>query len=419
MNSEALFHAACEVYNRYGVDVAAAIEKLARIKVSIHAWQGDDVTGFENTDHALTGGCQVTGNYPGRARNAEELRQDLTVAMKLIPGRHRVCLQAHQVDKMLPGVDRNDFSIDNFSGWRDWSVAEQLPLDIAPAFYSHPNLQLGASLSHRDHGIRQFWIEHGRAVRRIGAEFGRALNTVSICNLWIPDGSKDTPADRFSPRVRLRDALDTIFSDEIDPHYLADAVESKLFGIGAESYTVGSHDFCLSYAARRNKLICLDTGHFHPTESIADKLSAIVAMQGQILLHVSRGVRWDSDHVITLADGLLQLAREALVYDYADRIYFCLDYFDASINRVAAWVIGTRNLLKSLLIALLEPSSLLIELENAGDFSGRLALQEEVKELPWQWIWHYYCELHGVPPNRDFMKDIRRYEQKVLPLRGN
>lgn len=417
MNLESLFNIARDSYAQYGVDAAAALEKLEQIKVSIHAWQGDDVTGFENINHALTGGCQVTGNYPGRARNSEELRCDLCVAMKLIPGRHRVCIQAHQVDQMFPGVDRDAFSIDNFSGWLAWSMAEKLPIDIAPAFYSHPKFDHNMSLSHHDSGIRRFWIDHGQAARRIGVEFGRALDTVSICNFWIPDGFKDTPADRFTPRLRLRDSLDSIFSIQVDSNYLLDAVESKLFGIGSESCTVGSHDFYLNYAAKRNKLICLDTGHFHPTESVADKLSSIIAMQGRVLLHVSRGVRWDSDHVIVLNDELLQLAREAVVYGYLNQITFCLDYFDASINRLAAWVIGTRNLLKALLIALLEPTALLVELENSGNFSGRLALQEEIKALPWQWIWQYYCERQNVAHNESFMNEINTYERDVLSLR--
>ncbi len=412
--TERAFELACEIYQEYGIDPALAIRKLSEIPISIHAWQGDDVCGFENSSHALTGGCQVTGNYPGRARNADELRKDLDLALRLLPGTRRICLQGHQVDRMFTGVDRDAFSIENFSGWLDWAKQKKLGMDIAPAFYSHPNLKHGLSLSHPDPTIRNFWINHGKAIRKIAAEFGKTLGTASICNFWVPDGFKDTPADRFTPRKHLADSLDTIFAEKMDEQYELDAVEAKLFGIGVESCTVGSHDFYLMYAARSHKLICLDSGHFHPTESIADKLSSIIAQQGRILLHVSRGVRWDSDHVIVLNDELLSIAREAAVYGYLDQINFCLDYFDASINRIAAWVIGTRNLQKALLIALLEPTDLLRDDENQGNFSSRLAHQEEIKTLPWSSVWNYYCKIQGIPEDSAFMKEIQQYEKNEL-----
>ncbi len=416
--TEKAFELACEIYNEHGVDPKQAIEALSKIPISIHAWQGDDVCGFENTTHALTGGCQVTGNYPGRARTAAELRKDLDVAMRLIPGTLRVCLQGHQVDKMFPGVDRDAFTIENFSEWLEWAGNRKLGLDIAPAFYSHPKLDHGLSLSHPDPEIRRFWIEHGKAIRRIGAEFGKALGTPAVCNFWAPDGFKDAPADRLSPRLRLGESLDAVFSEQIDERYELDAVESKLFGIGVESCTVGSHEFYLMYAANRNKLICLDSGHFHPTESIADKLSAIVSRQGRILLHVSRGVHWDSDHVVLLNDELLQIGRETVFCAKNNNIHICLDYFDASINRIAAWVVGSRNMLKSLLIALLEPAGELCALENKWDFSGRLALQEKVKTLPWSAVWQYFCETNRMPDDYAVMNEIRAYEKTVLTERG-
>ncbi|NLZ64290.1 MAG: L-rhamnose isomerase [Lentisphaerae bacterium] len=407
-----------EVYASYGVNTEDAMRRLASIEISLHAWQGDDVVGFENINHALTGGCQVTGNYPGRARTADELRADLEMALQLLPGTMRVCLQGHQVDRMLPGRDRDQFSMDNFSAWLAWAQEHRLALDIAPCFYSHPKLDHGLSLSHPDPAIRRFWIDHGKAIRRIGAEFGRVLGRPCVCNFWAPDGFKDTPADRDFPRRRLLAALDECFAEEFPENELLDAVEPKLFGIGSESCTIGSHDFYLTYAARRNKLICLDSGHFHPTESVADKISAICCQQGRILLHVSRGVRWDSDHVIILNDELLSIARECVAWDYEKQIYFCLDFFDASINRIAAWVIGTRNMQKALLCGLLEPRQELIRLEQEWDFSARLALQEESKALPWCAVWNEFCRRAGVPVGFDFLPQIRAYEQQVLSLRG-
>ncbi|MBR7103672.1 MAG: L-rhamnose isomerase [Lentisphaeria bacterium] len=414
---EKSFEIACEIYQSYGIDPVKAMEKLENIPISLHAWQGDDVVGFENFETAHTGGCQVTGNYPGRARTADELRADLDQVMALLPGTKRVCLQAHQVDKMIPGVDRDGFTIEHFSSWLDWAKAKKIAMDIAPCYYSHPKLDNGLSLSHPDAEIRKFWIDHGRAVRRIAARFGQELGSASVCNFWMPDGFKDIPADRYTPRKRMAESLNTIFSEKLDEKYILDCVESKLFGIGVESCTVGSHDFFLMYAARNNKMICLDSGHFHPTESIGDKLSAIIAQQGRILLHVSRGVRWDSDHVILLNDELLSIAREAAVYGYLDKIFFCLDYFDGSINRIAAMTIGARNLQKALLIALLEPTELLKKAESEFDFTSRMALQEKIKTLPWASVWSYFCEKSGLPGDFEMMQQISSYESKVLSLR--
>lgn len=410
---ERMYSLACEQYAEHGVDASAALKALDEIAISINAWQGDDVVGFEETNHALTGGCQVTGNYPGRARTADEVRSDLSVALELIPGRHRVNLQSHQVDKMIPGVDRDGFTIEHYASWLDWTKANGLGLDIAPAFYSHPKLDHGLSLSHPDPGIRKFWIDHGKAIRRVAAEFGRALGTPSVVNFWAPDGYKDTPSDRYAARKRLLESLDECMSEPLDDAVELDAVEAKLFGIGTESCTVGSNDFYLTYAAKRNILVCLDSGHFHPTESVADKISAICCQQGRLLLHVSRGVRWDSDHVLVVNDELLSIAREVVAYDYLDRIHIGLDYFDASINRVAAWVIGARNMQKALLIGLLEPKKRIDGYENAFDFTSRLALQEEAKALPWCAVWDYYCETQGVPVGFGFMDRIRSYEKAV------
>ena len=362
---EKSYQLAKEQYASLGVDTDAALKKLSEEAISIHAWQGDDVVGFEPQEHSLTGGCQVTGNYPGRARTPDELRADLDKAMSLLSGNLRVNLQAHEVDRMFPGQDRDALTIDNYSGWLAWAKERKIGLDLAPAYYSHEKLDHGLSLSHPDAAIRKFWINHGKACRKIGAQFGRELGTPCLCNVWAPDGFKDIPADRLAPRQRLLESLDATYEEKFPETELLDAVESKLFGIGAESYTVGSHDFYLTYAAKHNKLICLDSGHFHPTESIGDKISAICCQQGRILLHVSRGVRWDSDHVILLNDELQSIARETVRGAGPNQVYIALDYFDASINRVGAWVIGTRNMQKALLIALLEPVKRAAAEENA------------------------------------------------------
>ena len=413
---ENLYKAAADIYRDLGVDTEKAMAKLDEKPLSIHAWQGDDVTGFEAPEaHALTGGCQVTGNYPGRARNADELRADLDESLKLLPGKKlRVCLQAHEVDNIKPGQDRDTFTLDNFATWLDWAADRKLGLDIAPVYYSHPKLDNGLSLSHPDAAIRKFWIDHGVACREIAAAFGKRLGTPSVCNVWVPDGFKEVPADRRAPRERLMASLDATFAKDYPESQLLDAVESKLFGIGVESYTVGSHDFYLSYAARHNKLICLDTGHFHPTESIADKLSAICSQGGRILLHISRGVRWDSDHVTLLDDNLLDLARESYLNDNGHNIYYTLDYFDASINRMAAWVIGARNWMKATLIAMLEPDCGATEDERKGDFTSRMAKREAAKCLPWAAVWNHYCATRGVALDDAVMAPLRAYEQAVL-----
>ena len=416
-NNETIFNSVKARYGELGVDVEKALDKLGSVTLGIHAWQGDDVRGFESDAFTLTGGCLVTGNYPGCARNADELRQDLDLALRLIPGRHKVGLQGHQVDKMFPGVDRDGFTIDNFRSWLDWAKEKKIGMDIAPAFYGHPKLDHNLSLAHPDPAIREFWIRHGINMRKIGEVFGKELGMPAIVNFWMPDGFKDTPADRLAPRQRMMEALDRCFAEKIDPAYERDTVEQKLFGIGVESCTVGSHEFFMLYAATRGKILCFDTGHFHPTEQVGDKLSAVLSMMKEVFLHVSRGVRWDSDHVIVVNDDLLLLAREAVANGYLDRIHFGLDYFDATINRIAAWVIGARDFQKALLIALLEPSCAK-EAEKAFDFTSRLALQEASKTLPWGVVWDEFCKRKDVPSDFDFMKEIKAYEKSVLAARS-
>ena len=410
---EQRYRLAKEQYAELGVNTDAALKALAKIPISMHCWQGDDVVGFEPGAGGASGGILSTGNYPGRARNIRELRADLDKAFSLIPGAKRLNLHAIYLDSGK-AVARNKITPAHFQSWIDWAKEQKAGLDFNPTYFAHPKASANLTLSSPDAGIREYWIEHGIACRKIAAEMGKQLKSPCIMNTWIPDGFKDITVDRAGARARLEESLDKIFAEKIPAKYMRDAVESKLFGIGVESYTVGSNDFYMMYAARRGKMICLDSGHFHPTESIADKLSAVISQQGSILLHVSRGVRWDSDHVIVLNDELLSIAREAVAYGYLDKIRFCLDYFDASINRIAAWVIGARNLQKALLIALLEPTDLLRKEENSFDFSGRLARLEQIKTLPWNSVWNYYCESQNLPDDYEFMKQIRRYETDVL-----
>lgn len=415
---ERAYGLARERYAELGVDADAALEALAKVPVSLHCWQGDDVGGFESAAGLTGGGIQATGNYPGKARTPAQLRDDLDLALRLIPGRHRLNLHAIYGEFGGRKVERDQVGPEHFAGWIDWAKARGMGLDFNPTFFSHPLATDGFTLSHRDEGVRRFWVAHGIACRRIGEAMGRALGTPCVTNVWVPDGSKDAPADRKGPRERLERSLDEVFAREIDPRHNLDAVEGKLFGIGAESYTVGSHEFYLGYAVKRRKLVCLDAGHYHPTESLADKISAVMCHLDRVLLHVSRGVRWDSDHVVTLGDDLLAIAQELVRGEYLSRTHVGLDFFDASINRVAAWVIGTRCMIKALLIALLEPSARLRELEAAGDLTGRLALSEECKTLPFGAVWEYHCLRQGVPAGMAWMDEVRRYEREVLSGRG-
>ena len=414
---QAAYGLAQERYGLLGVDTERVLEALANIALSLHCWQGDDVGGFENTGEALSGGIAATGNYPGKARTADELRRDLDAAYSMTPGRHRLNLHAMYAETGEHRVERNELRPEHFAAWLDWAQANGHGLDFNPSCFSHPKSAAGFTLASYDEGVRQFWIEHCIACRAIGAHFGRTLGTPCITNIWVPDGFKDTPADRKTPRELLRDSLDKVLAEPIDPRYNRDAVEPKLFGLGVESYTAGSHEFYMGYAITRRVLLCLDAGHFHPTETIADKLSAVLLYLDEALLHVSRGVRWDSDHVVTLTDDLQAIAQEIVRGGFLSRVHIGLDYFDASINRVAAWAIGARNALRALLMALLEPIEQLRELERAGDYTARLALLEDLKGLPFGAVWDYCCLRQGAPVGMRFIDAIREYERQELSQR--
>jgi len=418
MSIEKSFAFAQERYSQLGVDVDQALKRLAQIPISLHCWQGDDVGGFENFGGTLGGGLVATGNFPGKARTPDELREDLETAYTLIPGKHRLNLHAFYGEFGGKKVDRDEITPEHFKTWISWAKKNGLGLDFNPTCFSHPKAADGFTLSNRDKGIRKFWIEHCIRSREIGAAMGKALGKTCVTNVWIPDGMKDTPADRNAPRARLAESLDAIFKKAITPKLNLDAVEPKLFGIGSESYVVGSHEFYLGYAVSRKKLLTLDAGHYHPTEGIADKISSVLQFLPEILLHVSRGVRWDSDHVVILNDDLLSIAREIVANGFEKRVHIGLDYFDASINRVAAWTIGTRNMLRALLIALLEPTDMLQGTEAAGDFTTRLALQEEIKSLPFGAVWDYYCEKKGVPVGENWLAEVKLYEKDVLSQRS-
>ncbi|MCB1019108.1 MAG: L-rhamnose isomerase [Bryobacterales bacterium] len=411
------FQLATQRYAELGVDVEQALERLSGIPISLHCWQGDDVAGFEGSRNGIGGGLAVTGNYPGRARTPIELRNDLDQALALIPGTHRLNLHASYAETGGKKVDRDALEPEHFQNWIDWALTNGMGMDFNPTFFAHPKAADGFTLAHPDPSIRRFWVEHGRACRRIGATIGEALGSPCVTNVWIPDGYKDTPVDRRGPRERLAQSLDAIFSQPIAPEHNRDAVECKLFGLGSEAYVVGSHEFYLGYAIERGTLLCLDAGHFHPTEVISDKISAVMCWLDELLLHVSRGVRWDSDHVVVLNDELRSIAQELVRGGYLGRTHIGLDFFDASINRVAAWVIGTRAMLKALLLALLEPAERWQELESSGDFTARLALTEEFKAMPFGAVWDEHCIRHGVPPAERWLDDVRHYESEVLAKR--
>jgi L-rhamnose isomerase len=415
---EERFRLAREQYAAAGVDVDRALGRLASIPISLHCWQGDDVGGFENNGAGLGGGLAVTGCYPGKARTPAELRSDLQQAYALIPGKHRLNLHANYAETGGRHVDRNELEPRHFQGWIDWAQSQGVGLDFNPTYFAHAKATDGFTLAHPDRAIRQFWIEHGIACRRIAAAMGAALGSTAITNVWIPDGYKDSPADRKSPRERLVESLDAVFAERIDPRLQLDSVESKLFGIGSESYVVGSHEFYLGYAVRKNIVLCLDTGHFHPTEMVSEKLTAVLCHLERVLLHVSRGVRWDSDHVVVLSDELKAIAQELVRGEYLDRVRIGLDFFDATINRVAAWVIGTRAVLQALLLAMLEPTDRLRQAERDGDYTSRLALLEEIKTLPYGAVWDYHCRQSEVPVGPAWLAEVKKYEQTVMAQRG-
>lgn len=414
---EQAYKHARERYQELGVDTDAAIKRLGALSVSMHCWQGDDVGGFE---HAAgpAGGIMATGNYPGKARSGDELRADLSKAMSLIPGSHRLNLHAIYAETEGERVERNRLEPRHFSRWIEWASEKNIGLDFNATFFAHPLADTGFTLANRDESIRSFWVEHAIACRRITAAMSEKLKTPSVHNIWIPDGHKDVPADRTTPRQILQRSLDEIFAVDISRSLCRDAVESKLFGIGSESYVVGSHEFYMGYAVRNNIELCLDAGHFHPTETIADKISSVLLYLPRVLLHVSRGVRWDSDHVVMLTDDMYAIATELVRGNYLDRVDIATDFFDASINRIAAWVIGIRSLQKALLVALLEPTQTLQGFERSYDYSSRLAMIEELKSMPWGAVWDYFCQTHNVPTGMRWMDEVRSYEQSTLSKRG-
>lgn len=417
MNIEKAYELAKEQYAAIGVDTDAVLEQLQEAVISMHCWQGDDVGGFLFKDIALSGGIQTTGNYPGKANTAEELRADINKAMSLIPGRQKLNLHAIYADT-AEKVDLDALEPHHFESWVQWAKEQKTGLDFNPTCFSHPMADSGFTISSADKAVRDFWIRHCKQSRKIANYFGEQLGETAVTNFWFPDGYKDIPIDREAPRYRMMTALDEVFADQYDEKYTRDALESKVFGIGAESYTVGSNEFCLGYAVSRRKMYCLDAGHFHPTEVISDKIPSTLLFTDRLLLHVSRPVRWDSDHVVIMDDELLAIAQSLVRTGLIDRTYIGLDFFDASINRIAAWVIGTRNMQKALLRAMLEPTEALKKIELEGDYTARLALTEEYKTYPFGAVWDYFCFKNNVPVQANWLAEVRRYEKEVLAKRG-
>lgn len=411
------FEAAKKQYEQWGVDVEAALKKLQEIPISIHCWQGDDIGGFEANPSELSGGIDVTGNYPGKATTPEQLRSDLEVALSLIPGKHRVNLHAIYAETNGEVVERDEIEPKHFENWVAWAKEQGLGLDFNPTLFSHKKAEDGLTLSHPDEDIREFWIRHCIKSRQIAEYFGKELGTPALTNIWIPDGYKDIPSDRLTPRIRLKESLDKIYAEKTDERYNLDAVESKVFGIGSESYVVGSHEFYMGYALKNNKLCLMDTGHYHPTETVSNKISSMLLFSDKLALHVSRPVRWDSDHVVILDDELKEIGLEIVRNNAIDKVLIGLDFFDASINRVAAWTIGTRNMIKALLNALLMPNEKLKQLQESGNFTERLALMEEFKTYPFGAVWDYYCETMNVPVRETWLENVKAYEQDVLAQR--
>ncbi|MCK5128635.1 MAG: L-rhamnose isomerase [Clostridiales bacterium] len=414
INVQGAYDIAKERYASIGVDVDSAVELLVGIPISMHCWQGDDVGGFENDNHELSGGIQVTGAHPGKARNIDELRADIEKAYSLIPGKHRLNLHAIYLDNGGKKVDRDAIEPKHFASWVDWAKDNCTGMDFNPSLFSHTYADSGFTLSSPDQKIREFWIEHCKRSRTIGAYFGKELGSPCVTNIWAVDGYKDTPVDRLSPRRRLMESLDEIIKEPLNKKYNIDAVESKLFGIGSESYVTGSHEFYMGYAASRGIALCMDAGHFHPTEVISNKISSASLFIDQLLLHVSRPVRWDSDHVVILSDELREIAHEIIRNNLLERVHIGLDFFDGSINRIAAWTIGTRAMQKALLLSLLEPTEKLKAYELDRNYTRRLALLEEYKSYPFGAVWDYYCEKNSVPVGSDWLDDAMQYEKEIL-----
>ena len=408
------YKAAKAQFAEWGLDAEAAIEAALQVPVSLHCWQADDNVGFEAQDGVSGGGILATGNYPGRARTAGEVRQDLAKAISLLPGTQRVNVHSYYAEFEGGFVDRDRLEPKHFKGWIDWAKELGIGLDFNPSFHAHPKANDGFTLSHQDAAIRNFWIEHGKRARKIAEAMSAAQGSPCNLNFWIPDGCKDLPADRWSPRQRLMESYDAIFSDKrIDETKCVDFVESKLFGIGSEEYVVGSHDFYTLYALTRGKGLCMDMGHYHPTETIHDKLSSQLLMQKKVLLHVSRPIRWDSDHVVIFNDDLKSVFLEIQRGNAWDKVVVALDFFDASLNRVGAYVIGTRATRKAILYALLDPSKQLKDYENDGRNTERLALMEEFKSMPFAAVWDELCRRAGVPVGADWIREMTDYEKTV------
>ncbi len=402
-------------YATMGVEVDAAIDKLKEIPVSLHCWQGDDIEGFENSV-ALSGGIAVTGNYPGKARNPKELMADMDKALSLIPGKKRINLHANYAitDEK---VDRDQLKPEHFQAWVDFAKERDLGIDFNPTFFAHEKAANSLTLSNPDEEIRKFWVRHGIAARKIAKYIGKELQSPCLLNIWIPDGYKEIPADRLGPRVRLKASLDEILADKTDNEWIIDCVESKVFGMGLEAYTVGSHEFYMGYAAKNGICCLLDNGHFHPTEMCSDKIPALLTVFDKVPLHVTRPMRWDSDHVVLFDDELREMAKEIVRCDATDRVLIGLDYFDASLNRIAAWAIGMRNMQKALLYALLSPNEQLKKYQDSGDVTSLMAISEEIKTMPFGDVWDYYCEKCGVPVGISWLDEVRKYEDEVLSKR--
>jgi L-rhamnose isomerase len=412
------YQMAKEQYAGWGVDVELALRNLDQVALSIHCWQGDDVSGFEKPDAQLSGGgIQVTGNYPGKARNVEELRKDLLQVYKMVPGVHRLNLHAIYGEFGKKFVDRDEIKPEHFLGWVEWAIQNNLRIDFNCTCFSHPKAESGYTLSSKDLAIRNFWINHVKKTREISAFIGEKQSSACIHNIWIPDGSKDFPVERYQYREILKESLDEIFSEYYAPELIKDALESKLFGIGSEAFVVGSHEFYMGYALKNHKMLCIDMGHFHPTELIADKISAILQFSDQLLLHISRGIRWDSDHIVIVNDDLQFLCQELVRSTKWRQVMLGLDFFDATVNRIGAWVIGARAVMKALLLAFLEPSEQLRVYEENEDYFARLALLEACKVMPFGAIWDYYCLSRNVPLEKDIINQIQHYEKIELSKR--
>lgn len=406
-----------EEYAKLGVDTDAALEKLDKINISLHCWQTDDVAGFENPDAALGGGLQTTGNYPGKARTIDQLKSDIEKVMSLLPGKQRLSLHAIYGDFKGKKVDRDQIDVEHFQGWIDWALKLGIGLDFNPTCFSHPLAEDGFTISSKNEETRKFWVEHNKRCRKIGAEMGKQLGTPCVNNIWVPDGSKDIPVDRYTYRELLMKSLDEIFSIEYPKEYLKDSIECKLFGLGSEAMVVGSSEFYIGYGIKNNKLITLDNGHFHPTEQVADKISSLLLYVDELMLHMTRGVRWDSDHVVIYNDEIQYIAQEIVRCNALDRVNVGLDYFDASLNRIGAYVVGTRAAQLAFLNALLEPLAILKKYEENNNYFERLAMMEIMKTKPLGAVYNYYCLKNNVPVAEDYIAEIQAYEKEVLSKR--